>query len=235
VLLDVDGTLVDSVYLHTIAWARAFGRHGVEVPTWMIHRHIGMGGDQLVEAVAGSDVEQRFGPTIRDTRRDLFQGLLEEVRPLPGAIMLLRALKDAGMRVGLATSSESGELEYYRRLLRSDEVVDQLTDASHVERTKPDPDLIGLALDAIGGYPAVMVGDSTWDCISAARADVPTIGVLTGGFSREELLEAGAGRVAEDLDEVQRILEERHLDALAGRGDKPEDPDGGRGAGRVRR
>ena len=104
VLLDVDGTLVDSVYLHTIAWQRAFRRHALEVPAWMIHRHIGMGGDHLVEAVAGADVERTLGEAIRETRRVTFRSVVNEVRPISGAARFLRALNDAGMRVSLATS-----------------------------------------------------------------------------------------------------------------------------------
>src|SRR5688572_9722188 len=211
VLLDVDGTLVDSVYLHTIAWQRAFRRHALEVPAWMIHRHIGMGGDHLVEAVAGADVERSLGEAIRETRRVTFRSVVDEVRPISGAARFLRALNDAGMRVSLATSAEPDEILHYRTLLQSDGIVDRRTDASHVEHTKPDPDLVGQALDLIGGPPAVMVGDSTWDCISAERAGVPTICVLTGGFSREELFEAGAVAVAEDLAQLQRMLEDRHV------------------------
>jgi phosphoglycolate phosphatase-like HAD superfamily hydrolase len=217
VLLDIDGTLVDSVYLHTIAWERAFRRHAIEVPTWMIHRHVGMGGDHLVDALAGAEVERSLGAAIRESRGDAFHTLMAEVRPLPGAVRLLRALHDAGMRVSLATSAEPDEADHYRMLLRSDGLVGSVTDASHVARTKPDPDLIGLALETIGGHPAVMVGDSTWDCISAGRAGVPAIGVLTGGFSRDELLEAGAEAVAEDLDEVGRMLESRRPGSVAGR------------------
>ncbi|HET9416351.1 MAG TPA: HAD family hydrolase [Candidatus Limnocylindria bacterium] len=217
VLLDVDGTLVDSVYLHTIAWSRAFRRHAVEVPAWTIHRHIGMGGDHLVDAVAGAEVERGLGAAIRESRRDAFQEVIEEVRPIPGALRLLRALQEAGMRVSLATSAEPDEMDHYRMLLGGDDLVGRVTDSSDVDRTKPDPDLIDRALETIGGHPAVMVGDSTWDCVSAERAGVPTIGVLTGGFSRDELLDAGAEAVAEDLDELQRMLEARHLSGLAGR------------------
>jgi HAD superfamily hydrolase (TIGR01509 family) len=218
VLLDVDGTLVDSVYLHTIAWQRAFRRHALEVPAWLIHRHIGMGGDHLVEAVAGAVVERTLGDTIRDARRAYFGAVIDEVRPVDGATSFLQALGATGMRVSLATSAEPEELRRYRALLGSDDIVDVRIDASQVARTKPNPDLVAEALERIGGGPAVMVGDSTWDCISAERAGVPTIGVLTGGFSREELSHAGAAAVAGDLEEARRMLEDRHLDAMAGTG-----------------
>jgi HAD superfamily hydrolase (TIGR01509 family) len=206
VLLDVDGTLVDSVYWHTIAWSRAFRDHGVDVPAWTIHRHVGMGGDHLIEAVAGADVEVALGDHLRDRRRARFSELLDEVRPLPGADQLLRALGASGVAVSLASSAEPHELERYVALLDADDLVDDRTDAGDVTATKPEPELVEVALARLGGPPAVMVGDATWDCIAAGRAGIPTIGVLTGGFSRTELLEAGAVEVADDLDGVRQLL-----------------------------
>lgn len=206
VLLDVDGTLVDSVYLHAIAWQRAMIAHGVDVPTWWIHRHVGMGGDQLVEAVAGGEVEEQLGDRIREARTARFAELLPEVRPLPGAIDLLVALRETGMRISLTSSAESAELEHYRRLLGEDAKIDDATDAGDVERTKPDPELITTALRRIGGPPAVMVGDATWDCVAAARANVPSIGVATGGFARQELLASGAASVVRNLSELRALV-----------------------------
>jgi HAD superfamily hydrolase (TIGR01509 family) len=206
VLLDVDGTLVDSVYLHTIAWQRAFRDHGVEVPAHLIHRAVGMGGDRLVTAVAGADVEDRLGDDVRRARRERFAPLLDEVRPLPGADDLLRALARASFRVSLASSAEPHELERYVELLSLDNLIDDRTDAGDVDETKPAPDLVELALRRLGGPPAVMVGDAVWDCIAAAQAGLETIGVLTGGTSAEELLAAGAREVVPDLASLQQVL-----------------------------
>jgi HAD superfamily hydrolase (TIGR01509 family) len=206
VLLDVDGTLVDSVYWHTIAWQRAFRDHGVEVPAHVLHRHVGMGGDRLVSAVAGADVEDELGEAVRRARRERFAPLLDEVRVLPGAEELLRALRGADFRVSLASSAEPRELERYVQLLGAETFVDDRTDAGDVDETKPAPDLVELALRRIGGPPAVMVGDAIWDCIAAERAGLETIGVLTGGTSAEELLSAGARQVVPDLVSVQQAL-----------------------------
>lgn len=206
VLLDVDGTLVDSVYWHTIAWQRAFRDHGVEVPAHVIHRHVGMGGDRFVSAVAGADVEDELGDVVRRARRERFAPLLDEVRALPGADDLLRALAQAGFRVSLASSAEPHELERYVELLGADDLVDDRTDAGDVNETKPAPDLVELALRRVGGPPAVMVGDAIWDCIAAERAGLETIGVLTGGTSADELSAAGARDVVPDLASLQQLL-----------------------------
>ena len=205
-ILDVDGTLVDTNYQHAIAWFRAFRQHGVVLPLWRIHRQIGMGGDQLVGALAGEDFETEQGDDVRAAEKALYMSLIVEVEPLEGARELIEDLKRAGHAVVLASSAKPDEIEHYLDLLGAHELVDGWTTAADVENTKPEPDLLRAAVGKAGGGKAVMLGDSTWDCESAKRADVPTIGVLTGGFSEEELLEAGAGCVFGSLTEVRENL-----------------------------
>jgi HAD superfamily hydrolase (TIGR01509 family) len=196
-ILDVDGTLVDTNYHHTIAWYRAFREHDVTPPVWRIHRHIGMGGDQLVAAVSGEEVESEKGDAIRDAEKRLYSELIAEVRPLEGARELIVRLRDRGHTVVLASSAKEEEVEHYLDLLDVREVVGAWTTSADVEATKPQPDLIGVALQKAGELSAVMVGDTVWDVEAAARADVKTIGVLSGGFSEDELLGAGAVAVYE--------------------------------------
>jgi HAD superfamily hydrolase (TIGR01549 family) len=205
-ILDVDGTLVDTNYLHVVAWQRAFRKHDVVIPAWVIHRHVGMGGDQLVEAVAGKDVERDRGDDLRSTEGDLYRELIGETELLPGARELIEALKQAGHSVVLASSAKEHEVDHYLELLRARDLVDDWTTSADVEATKPHPDLIEIALEKAGTREAVMVGDSKWDCEAANRAGVPSIGVLTGGFSEEELLDAGAVAVFETPGDLAEHL-----------------------------
>jgi phosphoglycolate phosphatase-like HAD superfamily hydrolase len=210
-VLDVDGTLVDTNYHHAIAWYRAFREHGLTMPVWRIHRHIGMGGDQLVAAVAGKRVEDRQGDSIRAAETALYADLIGEVQPFPDARRLLELLDGRGHRLVLASSGKRDEVDHYLDLLDARELVEAWTTSADVTQTKPDPDLVHTAVDKVGGGQAVMVGDSTWDCEAAARADVPTVAVLTGGFSEQELRQAGAQVVVESLTELCERLDETPL------------------------
>jgi HAD superfamily hydrolase (TIGR01549 family) len=205
-ILDVDGTLVDTNYHHAIAWFRALREHGATVPLWELHRHMGMGGDQLVAAVAGEQFDAEHGEDARATEKERYAELIDEVVPLPGAKDLLRTLQERGYRVILASSAKEEEIEHYVELLGADDV--PYTTSADVEATKPQPDLILAALEKIGGGPAVMFGDSTWDCEAAERAGVRTVAVMTGGFGEDELREAGATEVHQRLED---LIE--HLDA----------------------
>ena len=210
-LLDVDGTLVDTNYQHALAWYRAFRRLGELLPIWRIHRHIGMGGDHLVTALCGERVEEEKGDAIRDAETELYFELIEEVEPLHGARELIRDLKERGHAVLLASSAKAKEVEHYVDLLDARELADGWTTSADVDATKPEPDLVEVARREAGGGPAVLVGDSTWDCEAAKRAGVGTIAVLTGGFSEQELLDAGAVCVYESIDELRRSLDETPL------------------------
>jgi HAD superfamily hydrolase (TIGR01549 family) len=205
-ILDIDGTLVDSNYHHAIAWYRAFCAHDILLPVWRIHRHIGMGGDQLVAALCGDDVEGERGDDIRATETERYKDLIGEVRPLGGARGLIEDLRRDGRRVVLASSAKPEEVDHYLDLLDARELADAWTTSGDVERTKPEPDLINAALERLDGAPAVMVGDSTWDCAAARNAGVETLAVLTGGFSAQELFDAGAISVFATIAELRERL-----------------------------
>ena len=198
-ILDVDGTLVDTNYQHAIAWYRAFRQHGVVLPIWRIHRHIGMGGDQLVASLVSEEFDEAQGDDVRAAEKALYMALIDEVQPLEGARELISDLREAGHAVVLASSAKPDEVDHYLELLDARGLVDGWTTSGDVENTKPEPDLVAAAVEKAGGGAAVMVGDSTWDCESAKRAGLETVGVLMGGFSERELLDAGAATVFDSL------------------------------------
>jgi HAD superfamily hydrolase (TIGR01549 family) len=205
-ILDIDGTLVDSNYFHAVAWYRAMREHGHTLPMWRIHRAIGMGSDQLIGALLGDEVEEREGDDIRDSEKERYFELIDEVGPLEGSRELIEDLKGAGHRVVLASSAKPDEVDHYLDLLDARELADAWTTSGDVERTKPEPDLVNSALEKIGGGPAVMVGDSVYDCEAAKNAGVETIAVLTGGFSDSELLKSGARIVFASIVELRGCL-----------------------------
>jgi HAD superfamily hydrolase (TIGR01509 family) len=216
VVLDVDGTLVDTNYQHAIAWHRALRGAGFAVGLWRIHRHIGMGGDQIVAALVGEEGEREHGDEVRAAEGEAYAELIGEVQAMEGATELLRELREEGATVVLASSAKQDELDHYLDLLDARELVDAWTTSADVERTKPYPDLVEAALEKAGrpGGPTLMIGDSTWDAKAAAAAGIPTIGVRTGGFSAEELREAGAAEVVESIGELR---ERRQLLAATAR------------------
>jgi HAD superfamily hydrolase (TIGR01549 family) len=207
-ILDIDGTLVDTNYHHALAWYRAFLQSNEVFPLWRIHRLIGMGGDQLVAALAGEDFEAEHGEDVRAAEKVLYMALIDEVRPFADARALLEHLKAQGHVVVLASSAKPDEVEHYLDLLDARDLADDWTHAGDVERTKPEPDLVTAAVEKAGGGDGVMVGDSTWDCQAAERAGLATVAVLTGGFSEAELREAGASGVFASLSDLLA-----HLDA----------------------
>jgi len=205
-ILDVDGTLVDTNYQHALAWFRAFRQHGVVLPIWRIHRHIGMGGDQLVASLVSEQFDAEQGEDVRAAEKALYLSLIDEVQPLEGARELITDLRESGHAVVLASSAKPDEVDHYLELLDARSLVDAWTTSGDVEATKPEPDLVAAAVEKAGGGKAVMVGDSTWDCEAAARAGLETVAVLTGGFSEAELREAGAACVFPSLHELRKNL-----------------------------
>jgi phosphoglycolate phosphatase-like HAD superfamily hydrolase len=201
-LLDVDGTLVDSNYQHVLAWQRACTEHGLAVPAWRIHRHLGTGGDQLVPAVLGDDVERERGDDLRASWRKHFDPMLDEIQPLEGATELMQALRDRGLVVVLASSGAAEHVEHYVDLLRARGAAEAWTTADDVETTKPAPDLLEVALRKGGGSSALTIGDSTWDCEASRRLGAECFVVRTGGFGRDELLAAGARDVYDSLPDL---------------------------------
>ena len=210
-ILDVDGTLVDTNYQHALAWYRAFRRFEITPPIWRIHRAIGMGGDQLVPAIAGDDVEERHGDALRDAWAEEFDAMINEIQPFEAAHELLEQIKHRGFRLVLASSGKTEHVERFLDLIDGKQIADAWTTSDDVEASKPAPDLVRAALQKVDGASGVMVGDSTWDAIAAGKLDVPTIAVRTGGFSPEELRDAGALRVFDSLRQLIDGLDDTPL------------------------
>ena len=203
-ILDVDGTLVDTNYHHALAWHRALHAHGHQVQMWKVHRHIGMGGDQILDALIGEDAAAKQGDAIREAEAEAYGELIDEVEPMEGARELIVKLREEGNTVILASSAKEDEVDHYLDLLDARDLINDWTTSTDVEATKPEPDLVNAALQKAGTEdPSVMVGDSVWDVEAAKRAGIPTLAVLTGGFSEEELREAGAAEVVEAINDLQ--------------------------------
>jgi HAD superfamily hydrolase (TIGR01549 family) len=198
VLFDIDGTLVDSTYHHAVAWHRAFATIGDPPPLWRIHRTVGMGGDRLVAEVAGDEVEAEHGDRLRDRWREEYLSLRQEVQPLPGAADLVRRLSEQGYVVALASSGDPQFSQEAVDLLEIGDDVAALLSSEDVDSSKPDPDLIGETLDRLDGVTsAIFVGDTVHDVEAAARASLPCVALLSGGYGRAELVDAGAVLVVE--------------------------------------
>jgi HAD superfamily hydrolase (TIGR01509 family) len=204
-ILDIDGTLVDTNYHHAIAWFRAFRQHGIVLPLWRIHRHIGMGGDQLVGALTDEQTDRDKGDDIRAAEKALYLAFIDEVETMEGSRELIEKVKDRGHTVILASSAKQDELDHYLELLDARDLVDGWTSSADVQATKPEPDLVRAALDRADqpeGEMAVMVGDTPWDIEAAHPAGVKTLPVRTGGFGVDELREAGAEGIYESVREL---------------------------------
>jgi HAD superfamily hydrolase (TIGR01509 family) len=207
VLFDVDGTLADTNYLHTVAWWEAFAQAGHDVPMAPIHRAIGMGSGRMLDSLLPGDRDTDADEAIKTSHSALYSVYWSRLRPLPGARRLLRACHDQGLRVVLASSADPDELEVLRAALDADQAIDAATSAGDVEASKPAPDLVQVALDHAEAGPeeSVFIGDAVWDVRAAQKAGVPCIGLLSGGSSRDELTEAGAAAV---FDGPADLLEE---------------------------
>jgi len=159
-ILDIDGTLVDTNYQHALCWYRAFRRHGITIPIWRLHRHVGMGGDMFVAAVAGDDAEERVGDDVRDAWEEEFDRVIDEVAPLEGVRELVATLDARGHEVVLASSSIEKHFDHFMELLDVRDLVDGWTTKDDVEKSKPEPDLVHAALAKVKADRAVMVGDT---------------------------------------------------------------------------
>ena len=205
VVLDIDGTLIDSNYHHALAWARAFVACGRHVPVWRIHRAIGMGGDRLVPHLIGEDGERELGDQVRAAWEFEVERLIAETTLLPGARDLLGRLRGTAVNVVLASSGKPEHVQRALELLGEKDTDDPAIDhvaSSEDSATKPAPDLIEKALAKVDGSHAIVIGDSVWDAEAARRAGVRMVAVRTGGFGDDELRGAGAQLVVEGLAEV---------------------------------
>jgi len=211
-IFDLDGTLVDTVYAHVFAWQKALDEGGMPIDGWRIHRRIGMSGGLFTRAVArevGHDLTAEQAAALQRRHGELFRQLLPDRRPLPGAVALLRRLREAGVPHGIATSGRRPEIDSSLTALSvpPDMVVVERGDVS---RAKPAPDLF-LACQQRLGVPArecYVVGDAVWDLLAARRADMLGVGVLSGGYGADELVRAGAYRVYRDAAELDTWLDE---------------------------
>ncbi|WP_238348265.1 HAD family hydrolase [Ornithinimicrobium pratense] len=193
VILDVDGTLADTNYLHALAWARAFDRVDLHPPMWHLHRAIGMGGDKLVPAVAGDRAEQEHGDALREAWEEEYAELLPEVRLLPGARDLVIMLAERGLTVVLASSGKEQFTQHVLDLLDLPEgTLAAQASSDEAENSKPAPDVLEVALNKVGEGSALLVGDTPYDIAAAAKVGAPCAAVLTGGFGDDELSRAGA-------------------------------------------
>ncbi|MDT7724502.1 MAG: hypothetical protein QOI21_1078 [Actinomycetota bacterium] len=214
-LFDIDGTLVDSNYLHVHAWQRAFHAVGHPVDAWHIHRGIGMGASQLLTTLLG-DAADELGDEVKKLHGDFYRQLSGLLRPFEHARDLVTTVAARGAAVVLATSAAPDELELLRATLDVERSVADITSSQDVDAAKPEPEIVEVALERAGvsADEAVFVGDAVWDVIAAKRAGVPTIGLLSGGISAAELTDAGAVAVYDDAAALLHELDGSPLAAL---------------------
>lgn len=211
-LFDLDGTLVDSVYQHVLAWREALESSGISLSVWRIHRRIGMSGGLLVNALlreTGRVVTSEQAEQLQRTHAAAYARLAPQVHPLPGAVDLLAFLTKAGVPWAIATSGKS---DLAREMVRELGVGPEIPVITRdlVERAKPDPDLFLAAADAleVDVQNAIVVGDSVWDLLAARRAKALGVGLLSGGYGQDELERAGAYRVYQDPMDLLLHLDE---------------------------
>ena len=216
-IFDLDGTLVDTVYAHVFAWQRALAEEGMPIDGWRIHRRVGMSGGLFTRAVAREVGRELSADEVEDLQARhgvIFEELLPERRPLPGARELLATLRERGIVHGIATSGRRPEID---RSLEAIGVADEtvVIDRGHVRRAKPEPDLFLACQAALGVEPedCYVVGDAVWDLLAARRAGMLSVGLLSGGYGTDELLAAGAFRVYGDAAELRASLDELGFDA----------------------
>ena len=213
VLFDVDGTLVDSNYLHVHAWRRAFHELDRNVDSWRVHRAIGKGSGKLLSTLLGEEDAGRIGDRANELHSRFYLETADLLRPFDRAPDLLRELAGRGVRVVLATSAAPDELEALRKVLDVDDVVAGIVSGDDVEATKPDPEPVFAALDKAGTAPeeTIFVGDAVWDVHAATKAGVRTDSVLSGGVGAAELTDAGAVAVYNDVASLLTRLDESVL------------------------
>jgi HAD superfamily hydrolase (TIGR01549 family) len=211
-IFDLDGTLVDTVYAHVLAWHRALAEAGLPIEAWRIHRKIGMSGGLFTRAVArevGRALDEEEVGAVQRRHGELFRELQPERRPLPGAAALLRYLSEAGIPWGIATSGRRPEIDASLEVLGvgPDAVV---VERGHVARAKPEPDLFLACAERLGlpSDQCYVIGDAVWDLLAARRAGMLSVGMLTGGYGEDELIRAGAFLVYRDAAELRVSLDE---------------------------
>ena len=213
VLFDVDGTLVDSNYLHVVAWLRAFRSAGFpDVTAAQVHRCVGMGGELLLETLVGSSDD-----AAKKAHSTEYERMWPELRPFPGAVDLLREVRRRGGATVLATSATEEEAGALRRALDCDDVITAVTTSADVDAAKPDPDIFTTARERAGldRDRCLVVGDTVWDAEAARRAGLTCVGVLSGGIGRAELLAAGMAEVYDGTAALLAAFDQSPLAALS--------------------
>ncbi|MGW3966887.1 HAD family hydrolase [Amycolatopsis sp. NPDC005003] len=212
-MFDVDGTLVDSNYLHVHAWRRAFHELDRDVDSWRVHRAIGKGSGKLLSTLLGEEDAGRIGDRAKELHSRFYLETAGLLRPFDRAPELVRELAGRGVRVVLATSAGPDELEALRKVLDVDDVVAGIVSGADVEATKPDPEPVVAALEKAGSAPeeTIFVGDAVWDVHAATKAGVRTVSVLSGGIGAAELTDAGAVAVYNDVASLLTRLDESVL------------------------
>jgi HAD superfamily hydrolase (TIGR01509 family) len=208
-LFDVDGTLVDTTYLHTVCWWQALRQLDFDVPMAHIHRAIGMGSDRIVDQLLpDDDLDDEEQHTLHTAKKTLYSTYWDRLRPLPGAPELLRACAQAGLSVVLASSASESELKKLRATLDCDDVVAAAASSADAGTSKPAPDILQAALDQSGLKPddVVFVGDSVWDVEAAGKLSISCIGLTSGGLAPDELRQAGAVEVYESPRDLRDHL-----------------------------
>lgn len=214
VVFDLDGTLVDTTYLHALAWWRATRDAGLDVPFATFHRLIGMGSDQLTDEVFGGPRDD-----LVEARAKLYEDMHDEVRALPGAAELVRGVAERGVRVVVGTSGEPQDVDVALELLGIEQVLHATVNSSEADESKPAPDIFELAIERaeVAAEDAVVVGDTIWDTKAAARCGLTSIGLLTGGHATQDLLDAGASAVYDDPADLLAHLEGSPIGRLLAR------------------
>ncbi|ACL41179.1 HAD-superfamily hydrolase, subfamily IA, variant 3 [Pseudarthrobacter chlorophenolicus A6] len=208
VLFDVDGTLIDSSYLHTISWWGAFRQYGYDIPMASIHYLVGMGGDRLVDSLLPSGRDRSLDEVIMASHGALYAAHWPALRAFDGSKDLLAQCHAGGLAVALASSAREKDLQIMKGILNADAFIDAATSSKDAEESKPAPDILAAALKAIGVEPAnaIFVGDAVWDMKAAAALGIPAVGVTCGGISADVLRDAGAVEVYEGpADLVQNL------------------------------
>ena len=208
VVFDMDGTLVDTNYLHAVTWWETFRQYDHHVAMARIHRTIGMGSDKLLDHLLPGDRDRSLDDKLRATHTALYAPYWPRLRAFDGAADLLRACADRGLQVVLASSASEREMRALRDALGADEVITAATAATDAQESKPAPDILEIALERAGVGPdaAVFVGDTVWDVQACKKAGLACIALLTGGIGRDELREAGAAEIYEDPAELLTVL-----------------------------
>ena len=230
VLFDVDGTLVDSVYLHTLAWWQAFRQAGYDVPMASIHRSVGMGGDRMIAKLLPARRDSDEDGAIKASQAAVFGTFWPALRPLDGASELLARCHDGGLAVALASSARQRDLEVLRAVIGADSFIDVATSSADAKESKPAPDILVAALNALGvqASNAIYVGDAVWDIYAAGKLDSPAIGLTCGGTSEAELRDAGAVEIYSSPRELLENLGDSAIGRLAARFRPGEEPRAGR-------